>query len=370
MATTPFAVNAFLRRHFEELGREYDLSLGVNLDAYPLLSEIRERVNVVHVDFHRKISVFGDVKSLVQMLVLVWRLKPDAIHSITPKAGLLAMLAGFVLRTRLRYHTFTGQVWANKSGAPRLLLKSLDRLISTLATQVFTDSVSQREFLIRERIVTSTRVSMLGRGSISGVDLRRFRPDHAAHEKVRATLATKLESCVFIFVGRLVRDKGVFELLEAFRCVADCHPNAELWIVGPDEAGLLSHLKVLGEGTAARVRWIGPTPSPEIYMAGADVIVLPSYREGFGSVVIEAAACGIPCIASRIDGIVDAVVDGQTGLLVEAGNVTDLASVMSSLCENRELRKKLGLAARERATEQFSSEAVTAEWARFYHSVL
>ena len=363
-------MNAFLLRHFEVLGQRYALTLGVNLNLYPLSTEIRDQVEVIHVDFQRKIALWSDIKSLMQMLMLLWRIRPDAIHSITPKAGLLAMLVGFVMGTRLRHHTFTGQVWTNKRGSARYALKLLDKLTSALSTQVFTDSASQRQFLIREGIVASTRVSMLGRGSIAGVDLRRFRPDETMRKQVRSRLATSMDACVFIFVGRLVRDKGLFELMEAFQNVSEVHPDVELWVVGPDEDGLLNQLKDLGRLVSGQVRWVGQTPTPELYMAAADVIVLPSYREGFGSVVIEAAACGLPSIASRIDGIVDAVVDGQTGLLVEVRSVTSLSSAMMTLCENSQLRKELGQNALSRATQEFSSEAVTAEWAHFYRSVL
>ena len=165
-------------------------------------------------------------------------------------------------------------------------------------------------------------------------------------------------------------DKGVFDLIQAFRELASAVRNIELWVVGPDEEGLLKTLQESVEGCGAPFRGLGATPTPEHFMAAADVLVLPSYREGFGSVLIEGAACGIPSIAYRIDGVIDAVVDGSTGLLVELGKISAFASFMKQLALDGELRSRLGMQARERAIRDFSSDKVTSAWLEFYSSQL
>jgi glycosyltransferase involved in cell wall biosynthesis len=141
-------------------------------------------------------------------------------------------------------------------------------------------------------------------------------------------------------------------------------------LVGNDEESLQANLQNEGQRLGARIRWFGPTPVPERYMAAADVFVLPSYREGFGSVVIEAAACGIPTIAYRIDGLVDAIVENHTGCFVDVGNVKELSQTMERLGSNPEVLGKLGKAARQRAFNDFSSSTVSAAWLAFYGSVL
>lgn len=370
VATTPFAVNAFLRTHLLALAETYEVTLCVNTTAYPLVDDVARAVQVRHIDIARKIAPGQDLRALFQLLRSFREIRPATVHSLTPKAGLLAMLAGLLAGVPWRFHTFTGQVWANKNGVGKLLLKGIDRLIALCASQVFADSASQCRFLETERVVRRDGVTVLGQGSVAGVDLARFRPDPAARAALRTETGVADAVPVFLFVGRLVRDKGTFDLVEAFATLNAQHGQWELWMVGPDEEGLQASLQAEGERLGARIRWFGPTPTPERYMASADVFVLPSYREGFGSVVIEAAACGIPTIAYRIDGVVDAIVENHTGCFVVKGNIEELAQAMERLGSEPEMLSDLGDAARRRAVEHYSSSAVSAAWLAFYGSVL
>jgi glycosyltransferase involved in cell wall biosynthesis len=366
VVTTPFAVNAFLANHIAILSRHYRVILCTNLDAYDLLPSLFDRADVRHIPFARKIAPITDFITLFQLLAVVRLAKPVAIHSITPKAGLLAMMAGWIARVPNRWHTFTGQTWVTKKGLGRRLLKALDRLIVQLSSQVFADSASQCRLLRDAGVVGRSGIDMLGSGSIAGVDLNRFHPDAAGRERLRQQIGTGTDSCVFLYVGRLARDKGVFDLVQAFRQVATAVQDVELWVVGPDEEGLLHALQETAVGCEAPIRWLGATTTPEHFMAAADVLLLPSYREGFGSVIIEGAACGIPAIAYRIDGVIDAMAEGSSGLLVEFGQLTALATAMKSLAHDRGLRLHLGSQARERAEREFSSVAVTEAWRDYY----
>jgi glycosyltransferase involved in cell wall biosynthesis len=368
VVTTPFAVNAFLANHITALSEDYRIILCTNLEAYKLLPSLKNRVEVSHIPFARKISLGTDLKSLLKLTALVRQVRPAVIHSITPKAGLLAMLAGLIAGAPNRWHTFTGQVWSTRQGFPRNALKVLDRLIVLIASKVFADSASQCRLLHDEGVVRDGQIGMLGSGSIAGVDLKRFCPDAVNRERLRKQIGAGANACVFLFVGRLAKDKGVFDLLLAFRELATVTRDIELWIVGPDEEGLLQALQESALGCDAPIRWLGATPTPEHFMAAADVFLLPSYREGFGSALIEGAACGIPAIAYRIDGVIDAVADGSSGLLVEVGQPTAFASAMKQLALDRELRLRLGHQARERAVHDFSSERVTNAWLEFYRS--
>lgn len=370
VATTPFAVNAFLRSHLLALAETHEVMLCVNTKAYPLVDEVARAVRVRHIDITRKIAPWQDLRALFQLLCCFLKTRPATVHSLTPKAGLLAMLAGLMTGVPWRFHTFTGQVWANKTGLGKLLLKGFDRLIVLCASQVFADSPSQCRFLEDEGVVRRSGVTVLGRGSVAGVDLERFRPDPAARAALRIETDVADAIPVFLFVGRLVRDKGIFDLVEAFAALNTRHGKWELWMVGPDEEGLQASLQVEGERLGARIRWFGSTPVPERYMAAADIFVLPSYREGFGSVVIEAAACGIPTVAYRIDGLVDAIIENQTGCFVAAGNVEELVQVMELLGSDPAMSSALGKAAHRLAVEDFSSSIVSAAWLALYDSVL
>ncbi len=368
--TTPYAVNAFLASHLRSLSRWFNITLCVNVKAYPLSSEIEKIVEVVDVGFERKVAPFRDLLTLARLFFVIRRRSPLAIHSITPKAGLLAMLAGFLARVPCRWHTFTGQVWATKHSFARTLLKAMDRLIVSLSTRVFADSASQCRFLRDEGVASVKGISTLGPGSISGVDTRRFRPDVSFRQEIRKELGVCDEACVFLFVGRLVRDKGVFDLLSAFGRVAERAPGVGLWMVGPDEEGLVPEMKKKGEVFGASTRWIGATQTPEKYMMAADVLVLPSYREGFGSVIIEAGSCGLPVVAYRIDGVIDAVEDGASGLLVELGDAERLAEQLLVLASDQQKRHSLGRYARERVAKLFSEDAISSAWLEHYRSSL
>ena len=370
VATTPFAVNAFLRSQLLLLAKTYDVTLCVNTSAYPLEKDIQSVVRVQHIDIGRKISPWQDLRAFVQLLKFLYMLKPDIVHSMTPKAGLLTMFAGRLARVPWCFHTFTGQIWANKTGIGRCLFKWIDRLIALAANQVFADSASQCRFLEKQGVVRRGGVTVLGKGSVAGVDLERFQPNSVARLSLRTKLGINNGIPVFVFVGRMVRDKGVFDLVEAFAMVNALNPHWELWMIGPDEDGLQEKLSKMGVSLGANIRWLGRTFSPERYMAAADVFVLPSYREGFGSAIIEAAACEIPTIAYKIDGVIDAVIEGRTGILVHKGDVQGFAQAMKDLGNLPVKRKLLGQAALERAVKDFSSKKVSQEWLAFYDALL
>ena len=279
------------------------------------------------------------------------------IHSVTPKAGLLAQVAGWWCGIEMRVHTFTGQVWVTRKGFFRHLLKTMDRLIAACATHLLADSASQRDFLVAEAVVPIDKIEVLADGSISGVDVKRFRPDLLVRQKVRRELGFADDDVLALFVGRLNRDKGVLDLVTAFTQVSERLPHLALLLVGPDEEGLAPEIARLSANTP-RLRILGGTPRPEDFMAAADVFCLPSYREGFGSVVIEAAACGIPAIASAIYGLSDAVEDGRSGLLHQPRDISTIASLLERFAQDREWRESLGEYAKQRAQVLFASDVL------------
>jgi glycosyltransferase involved in cell wall biosynthesis len=270
----------------------------------------------------------------------------------------------------LRLHSFTGQVWVTRAGLMRTLLKSADQLIARLATHILADSPSQREFLIAQGIVAASKSAVLAEGSICGVDIARFRPDAAARERVRRSLGIPAGAVMFLYLGRINRDKGMLDLARAFAEVGSRHPDAHLVLVGPEEGNLRGALTGAAAACADRLHSAGLTDRPQEYFAAADVFCLPSYREGFGTTIIEAAAAGVPAIGSRIYGITDAIVEGETGLLFEAGHVRKLAQSMRTLAGDASLRGRMGEKARERAMRDFSSAVVTAALLEYYEKLL
>jgi glycosyltransferase involved in cell wall biosynthesis len=266
-------------------------------------------------------------------------------------------------------HTFTGQVWVTRRGPMRALLRAMDRVTARLATQVLIDSRSQREFLIANGVVTAAKATVLGGGSICGVD-ERFRPSDAARERVRSALGVPRDAVLFLYLGRLSRDKGLIDLARAFAALAKRNASAHLLIAGPDEENLMKRIEEILAGCRERFRRIDFTDRPEECMAAADVFCLPSYREGFGQVAVEASAAELPVIASRIYGVTDAVVEGETGLFHAPGDVQALTERMQTLIEHPEMRRSLGKAGRARVLREFSAERVTRALLDYYSDLL
>jgi glycosyltransferase involved in cell wall biosynthesis len=316
----------------------------------------------------RKVSPLYDLTALARLFLLFRHERYAAVSSVTPKAGLLALVAATLAGVPLRIHVFTGQVWAAREGWRRRLLKLADRFMARLATHVLADSPSQRDFMVMERVAAAEKIRVLGNGSICGVDGERFRPDAGRRTVVRRAQGIPEDAPVFLFIGRLNRDKGVLDLTDAFAALGDA--SAWLLVVGPDEARLREEMEHRLGPALARTRFVGYTDRPEEFMVAADVFCLPSYREGFGMVIIEAAAAGIPAIGSRIYGVTDAIEENVTGLLHRAGNAAELAGLMAMLTRDTERRQAMGEAARERALRLFSREAVTKAWLDFYRQLL
>lgn len=361
---------AFLSEHIAALSIRFEAHLVINAGPATIASPALRKATLHRANIERAIAPIADLRALGQLAGIFRRERFTAVHSVSPKAGLLTALAGFIARVPVRIHTFTGQVWATRHGPARLLLKGLDRLIASLNTHILVDSHSQRDFLRAEGVLAAGQGDVLGRGSVCGVDPQRFRPDPAMREKVRHELGLPREAVVCLFVGRLNRDKGVLDLARAFATVAARCPAAFLVLVGPDEGRLGPVIEVECADVMSRVRLAGYSREPQRFMAAADVFCLPSYREGFGTTIIEAAACGVPAIGSRIYGITDAIEHEVTGLLHAPGNVSELAACMLRLSGDPDLRRRMGGQARARALRDFNQDLVTEELMRFYESAL
>ena len=370
VVTTPLIIRFFLYKHIEAMTKRYSVIVLTTSEQADLLNILPEEVKFYPIPIKRKISLGSDVKTLFKLIQIFRKEKYVLVHSVTPKAGLLSMFAAKLTSVPFRIHTFTGQVWVTRHGVSRFLLKSLDKTIAFNATRVLVDSNSQREFLIKQHIVSKEKSSVLADGSICGVDLTRFHINAKKRISVRKELSISESSVLIIYVGRLTRDKGVFDLVNAFSLLHKQFPETKLLVVGPDEEGIQSQLYNVLQDCIESVRFVPYTTEPEHYMQAADIFCLPSYREGFGSSIIEAAAWGLPAIASRIYGLTDAVKEEETGLLVNPGDVTGLANAIIELVKDGELRKSFGEAAYQRARRDFSQERITRELLTLYSDLL
>ncbi len=329
------------------------------------LSQIAQSLNVAYhyVPIVRQPDYAKDLRAVWLLSRFLRQGRFDIVHSTTPKAGLLTSIAGSLARNSIRLHTYTGQRWVTLSGRQRQLLRAFDHLIGKLATTTYADSASQRQFLIDERIIRPDKIKGLGSGSLSGGNLTRFDPDLWGGEKrldTRKELGIPEEAVVVVFVGRVTRDKGIVELVQAFSNLCSKHPALLLLLVGPFEPGLDPMPAETQSLIAshARIKQTGFCSNPERYLAASDIFCLPSYREGFGSVVVEAGAMGLPSVATSIVGLVDAVEEGITGLLVPPKDEVNLAKAIDMLVADPDLRHVMGSAARHRVQEAFDAKIV------------
>jgi len=363
-------VRVFLRNQIAAMQDDYDVTVIANTNNLAFLEEMGLKARLFPVPIARGISLRRDFVALVEVTRFLRREQFDLVHSITPKAGLLAMVGGLLARTPVRLHTFTGQVWATRTGITRELLKNIDRLLAASATLTIADSSSQRDFLLQQRVVSAPRSIVLGSGSVSGVDERQFHPDAGARLRIRRDLGIDPEDGVLLFVGRLNRDKGVLDLAQAFAHVATQRKDVRLLVVGTDEQKISSVMREACGPHADRLIFVDFTSEPQAFMAASDVLCLPSHREGFGTVIIEAAAVGLPAVASRIYGVVDAMIDGVTGLSHPPGDAKAIADTLLRILSDSGLRRRLGEAARERAVSDFSLATVTNAVLELYQRLL
>lgn len=317
-------------------------------------------VRWVDINLDRKINLVSDLYALYALCRFFISYKPDIVHSIMPKAGLLTAIAGFICRVPVRIHTFTGQIWATKTGPARVFYYWLDRLINSLDTICLTDSPSQSAFLFAHRISRAgSALPVLSKGSLSGVDVERFNLGALAEQagRLRTRLGLNESHFVFAFIARKTRDKGAVDVLRAFAAVSKYHPRARLLFVGPDESGgEIGELSRAEPELFNNVLDVGQVENHELYLAISDVLCLPSHREGFGNIVIDAAALGVPAIGSNIPGLVDSIEDRQTGLLFPVGDVDALARLMADFLENPAKYQAMRLQAKARVESFFSAD--------------
>ena len=367
--TVPLSLNAFCNGMLKELSEKYEVvalsSPGNELEEVAK----REGVRTIEVPMERRISLVKDIKALIKMIRVFHKEKPTMVHSMTPKAGFLCMIAGLLTSVPVRVHTFTGLVWPTETGLKRRLLMFTDRLTCACATHIIPEGEGVKKDLIAGSI-TKKPLKVLGYGSVKGIDLKQFIITDelkAKSEKLRSNTFT------FLFVGRIVKDKGTNELVEAFDKLSEII-DARLWLVGPYEDSIdpiSERSRELIEKNPA-IESLGAKYGDDLlsYYAASDCFVFPSYREGFPNTVIEAGAMNLPSIVTDINGSREIIVDGKNGVIVPSQDTDALFDAMLNMIKDNEGRKRMAGNARKMVEDRFEQGFVRKCLYDYYDRIL
>lgn len=351
--------------------RQAGFRVFVTASPGPLLDRVAsgEGVEAIGFGMRREIAPLADLVSLVRLWILLRRLRPDIVEFSTPKAGLLGSMAAWLCGIRPRVYMLRGLKLETTRGLKRYVLIRAEKLAASCANVVLCNSASLRDRALELGLVPEEKLVLLGEGSSNGVDTVNYSPGQS---DVRARLGIDSEAKVIGFVGRLTRDKGVPELVEAFETIVEAEPSARLLLVGEfdrSEDSLGSELRSRIENHP-QVHVVGFVDDTTPYYRALDVLVLPTWREGFPNVVLEAEATGIPVVTTLATGSRDSVLPEVTGLLIPPGNSVAIAEAVLRLLRNRALRLRMGRAAREWVLEHYSDQKVLALTVAYYKKLL
>lgn len=370
--TVPQSLEDFCKDMLRELSQKFEV-IGLSSPGPEMaIVEEREGVRTIAIPMERHISLVRDCKSLWKMWTVFRKEKPTMVHSMTPKAGMICMVAAWLARVPVRIHTFTGLVWPTASGTKRKILMFTDRLTCACATHVIPEGEGVKNDLLNNRI-TKKPLKVLGFGNVKGVDMDYFsrRPEIVAKsEKLKNE-----EVFTFLFVGRVVKDKGIDELCGAFERIHRQNKNTRLWLVGAFENDLdpvsLHSRELIGDNYSG-IESFGKKFGDELlaYYAAADCFVMPSYREGFPNTVLEAGAMGLPSIVTDINGSREIIVEGKNGMIVPPRDADALYNAMIVMLQSKADRELMAGNSRKMIADRFEQGFVRKCLYDYYDEIL
>lgn len=372
ITTVPVSLNVLLKGQLEYIQNHYEV-VAVSGSGTDLVEvERREGVRIFPIEMHRTISPLKDISSIYQFYKFLKKEKPYIVHSHTPKAGFVAMIASYLAGVPNRLHTVAGLPLMESKGIKRMILLIVEKLTYFLSTLILPNSLGLKDFIINNKLTSEGKLKILGNGSSNGIDLIYFRSSSATRTesysiKEKYGLNDKL---IFLFIGRIVSHKGIEELLNAFSHINNKHPQTILLLVGDLEDSLyplsaetkqkLLHPSVIRVGYQTDVR---------CYLELADIFVFPSYREGFPNVVLQACAFNLPCIVTDIVGCNEIIKNNVNGILIPPKDAGRLAEAMELFTLNSQIRKEMGEGNRRGVAKKFEQPVIWELLLSLYNSL-
>ena len=359
VSTVAMSLDLLLKGQLKYLNNYFQVTAVSGEDTH--LGAVRKREGVATKSVHikRQISLFRDSISLFKLYIYFKKHKPKIVHSISPKAGLLSMIAGYFAKVPIRIHTFTGLVFPTEYGLMKKLLIWMDKLLCACATHIYPEGEGVKRDLLVYKI-TNKPLSVIHNGNINGIDVDFFNPKKFSDKTpiIRKELGISTDDFVFVFVGRLVGDKGINELVTAFEQLlnTDTPKSIKLLLVGPYEDQLdpleLKTLKAIQSNK--NIVATGYQGDVRPFLAVSNVFVFPSYREGFPNAVMQAGAMGLPCIVTDINGCNEIIQYDVNGIIIPVKNVQAIYHAMEKLLNDKSYYNKLQNKSREMIVENYS----------------
>ncbi len=323
----------------------------------------KEGVSTFYIPLTRKITPLKDLLAVWKLYKFLIKDKPQIVHSHTPKAGIVSMLAAYLAKVPNRLHTVAGLPLLETKGLKRKILNSVEKLTYRFATKVYPNSQGLYQITIDEKFTKPSKLKLIGNGSSNGIDTAYFSPKHFTNEDLkekRKELQIPGSDFVFVFVGRLVGDKGINELIKAFEKLQNEFQNCSLLLVGPFEDDLdpLLIKTKISIKKKEKIILTGYQEDVRIYYAMSDVFVFPSYREGFPNVVMQAGAMDLPSIVTDINGCNEIINDGENGWIIPVKDEMSLFNAMQNCLLNKQQVLKLAQNARELITTRYAQQKV------------
>ena len=358
ITTVPMSLATLVKGQAKYLSSYFDVKLVTSFSEKNQEISKAEGVELKSIDMTRQITIIKDLKALIELYKYFKNQKPDIVYTFTPKAGLLGMMASFLSRVPVRIHNIVGMPLMEATGKKFILLKFIERLTYFFSTNLFCNSFGLKKF-INENL-TKKDVKVIAQGSINGVDTEFFKNTKTLDEKelIRDKFKIDKKDFVITFVGRIVKDKGINELIEAFINLSKKYNNLKLLLVGDYEEHLnpiKNENKILIDSLDSIIT-VGFQNDIRDFLSITDLFVLPSYREGLPNSLIEAGSFGIPLLATNINGCNEIIDDCITGILVEKKSAKKLEEAIDKLLEDKELYNSIKLKVRDRIIEKYEQK--------------
>lgn len=374
ITTVPSSLRSLLKGQHRFMSKYFEV-IGVSGDG-DALAEVRQNEGIrTHVvEMTRTITPLKDLKALLKLYKFFKKEKPFIVHTHTPKAGTVGMIAAKLAGVPNRLHTIAGLPLLEKTGVMRKLLNLVEKLTYSCSTLILPNSFKLKRIILTEKFTSASKLKVIGHGSSNGIDTEHYNIAHVTKkekEQLRESLNINENDTVFIFIGRIVKDKGINELVAAFNLLTKKHSRCKLLLIGSRENHLdplLSKTEILIKENICIIP-TGVQKDIRPYVSISHALTFPSYREGFPNVVLQASCMCLPCIVSDINGCNEIIEDQVNGLIIPVKNSEALESAMIYMIENPEKRLDMIKHSRKRILERYKQEFIWNESLKLYRSL-